>query len=153
MTDGIRAVLHTRELLRDLERIDRRVDRATMWAVREAGRTAKREARRAAPVLRKGSSGDRRTVTRKQLATGGRAVNPNAPVAGLLRASIGSTRRLKRFGPAVYGVNVAPRGYRVHFYSGKAEARSGYMRAGRKAAANAFPVIARRAWGRSTRTR
>ena len=141
-------VLGTRELQLALLDIDRRTDRATKWAVREAGRKAKSASRAAAPVLKANPSAG--VVTRRQVKRGGLAINPNAPVAGLLRSSIASGKQLHG-AAGTFAVRVAPRGDRVHLYSGKAELAHHYMQAGYDAAHAAFPAIAARAWLHSTR--
>lgn len=130
-----------------LARIDRNVDRASMWTVREAGRIVKREAKAKAPVW-KGPG-----VTRKQLRNGPKVVSRNAPVKGLLKASIHSRKQLKKLGPGGYENAVAPRGDRVHLYSGKAEARHGYMAAASSAATARIPAIAAKAYLRATNRR
>lgn len=130
-----------------LANIDRNVDRASMWSVREAGRIVKREAMAKAPVW-KGKG-----VTRKQLRNGPNVVNSNAPVKGLLKASIKSRKRLKKLAPGSYENAVAPRGPRVRLYSGKAEARHGFMAASQSAATARMPAIAAKAYLRATQRR
>ena len=124
MADGFSiAVKGINNLEREFKRIDRSVDRATMWAVREAGRKVKQQAKRNAPKK-----------------------------TGRLRGSIHSSKRL-RGGAGTYSVRVAPRGTPVYLYSGKAEAKTGYMSKGYAAAAPELEAIAVRAWGRATRGR
>lgn len=139
-----------REVERDFRDIDRHTTKATMWIVREAGRVARKEARRAAPVL-KPKDGQKR-ITVKQVKAGGIGKD-GPPVPGLLRASIASSKRLKRPAPGTYRVGVAPRGLRVHLYSQKVEAQAGYMKAGYDAADSAMPGIAERAWSKTARRR
>lgn len=143
-----RFVMHgIEQTRREFTAIERRTNRATMWAVREAGRTTAKVARRAAPVYRGATTGGK--VQRKGAL--GPAGNPNAPVAGLLRASIRPARRLIRHGAGEFQLNVAPRGARVHLYSGKIEGRVRYMADGQRAASARMPEIAARAWERAIR--
>ncbi len=145
MPDGFHmAVKGVHALDTAMLRIDRATDRATMWATREVGRVGRKAARQAAPILKDKT----RSISRKDFKQG----NPNnVPVRGLLRASITSSRRLRKPAPGTYAVRVAPRGLRVHLYSGKIEAQAGYMRKGYEAAASQGYEIARRAWARSSR--
>lgn len=144
---GIR--VQAQQLDKALTDIERRTRRATMYAVREAGRKTKQEARRNAPILAAGA--DKRSRSRKQAAGAGLAGNPNAPVRGLLKASIGSSKRLTQHGRDGFSVKVAPRGIRVHLYSGQAEARHGFMRKAYDTVAPQLREIAARAYTRSTK--
>lgn len=129
----------TQAALRDMSR---RVDRASMWALRETGRAVKTEAKRRAPVL-KGAG----TISRKRhKELGGGHSTP--PVAGLLKASISSSKRLRKVG-AAYVVKVGPRGDRVHLYAGKAEAANPYMKPAHEAAAARMGDIHANAWARA----
>lgn len=144
----VKAVVHgAKKLQREMVVMDRRVDRATMWTVREAGRDVKREAKRTAPVWK----GRGRSVSQKQAKTGGLAVNPHAPVRGLYKASIGSSKKLARYGPGVYGNKVAPRGFRVHFYSSQVEAKHHVMEKALNHVRPRFRAIGQRAYARATR--
>lgn len=130
----------------------RRMPHAARWAVREAGRVAKREARKRAPVLKD------RTVTAAAVARGARFrkagnIGPipsstNGPVAGLLRASIAPSKRLKQVGDSEFSLKVGPRGLRVHLYAQKEERRAGYMAAGEAAARAQVGRIAQEAFDR-----
>jgi len=141
--------VQTRELEKAFTDIERSTRRATMWAVREAGRKTKQEAKRGAPVLT--AAGDARGISRKQHAATARGDRTNAPVRGLLRASIGSSKRLREHGPDGFSVRVAPRGDRVHLYSGQAEARHGFMRKAYQSVAPQMHEIATRAYTRAMR--
>lgn len=128
--------------------------RAAMWAVREAGRTVRREAKANAPVLKdKGAVGVRTYQADRKFRAGGgigplRGGGTSQPIRGLLKASIAPSKNVKQLGTAAFSLKVGPRGDRVHLYSGKAEARSGFMAAGDRAAQDAMPAIAARAFGR-----
>jgi hypothetical protein len=142
--------------------IDKRTDRATMYALRAMGRKVKQEARRRAPVYK----GDRATMSLKDVKAGRKAgkvashqrvgrqvhapnlVEGNAVVPGLLKDSISSSKRFKRRGTE-YGLGIAPRGVRVHLYSGKAEATHHYMAAGYEAALHQLDEVAAKAWGKA----
>lgn len=141
--------VRTRELDRAFTEIERATRRATMWSVREGGRKTKQEAKRAAPVLT--AAADARGISRKQHAATPRGERTNAPVRGLLRASIGSSRRLYEHGPDGFSVRVAPRGDRVRLYSGQAEAKHGYMRKAYEVVAGQMHEIATRAYARAMR--
>lgn len=122
MADSIRAVVRgARELEAALADIDRRTNRATMYAVREAGRKVKQEAKRDAPK-----------------------------VTGKLRASIHSSKRLRRDGDGTYAVRVAARGL---LYSGKAEELHHFMQRAYDTVAPQLGAIAAKAWLRTTRRR
>ncbi|MCU1590087.1 MAG: hypothetical protein JWP11_1343 [Frankiales bacterium] len=135
-----------KELQRELKLIDKRVERATMYAVRQGGRQVKQQAKKNAPVYQGPGA-----ISGKQLRTGPLVVSRNAPVKGLLRSSIHSSKRLKRPAPGTYQVGVAPRGQRVHLYSAKAEARHGYMSRALDAVHPQFRAIAATAYARATR--
>jgi hypothetical protein len=153
MADGFHARVLWRTTAREMQRIEHSVDRATMYAVREAGRRVKQEAKRNAPVL-----GDSRGISRKAFRTGWDAGQFSAggktpPVKGLLRMSIHSSKRLHQDGRGGYAVRVAPRGERVHFYSGQVEAIYGYMRKAYDAVAPELTHIAADTWRKATRGR
>lgn len=150
MSDSLASiVIHgAQDLQRQFLLIEKNTDRATMWTVREAGRRVKQAAKRAVPVYKGGG----RAVTRKQAKTGGLAVNPNAPVKGLLKASISSSRRLIGSG-GTYTNRVAPRGARVRLYSQRIEARSSYMASAQSKVAGQISAIAEQAYARATRGR
>lgn len=139
--------------------IDRRVDRATMYALRACGRKVKQEARRRAPVYK----GTRSTMALKDVKAARKAgrvasharegrkvsaanlVEGNAVVPGLLKDSISSSKRFKKDASG-YRLGIAPRGPRVHLYSGKAEARAPYMKPGWEAAISVMSDIHAKAW-------
>jgi hypothetical protein len=94
-------------------------DRAVMWALREAGRQVKRKARARAPHD-----------------------------TGQLADSIASSKRLKKFGPHMYGINVGPHG-KSHLYSKKAEQRQPYMDPAAREVAGKFRDIHEKAMARA----
>lgn len=150
MADGIGFRMFTEPFTKAIDERQQRMPRAAMYAVREAGRVAKRTGRAKAPVLK-----DMSRLSHRELQKYGKAgFNTNAaysgnqPIPGLLKASIGSSRRLRQVGQSEFSVKVGPRGQRVHLYAGKAEARAHYMAEAEKAAHAAMPEIARRAFTR-----
>lgn len=136
----------TRKAMAD---IDRRADRATMWALRAVGRKVKQEARRRAPVLKDKTLVNVRLMKalKKAGATGGSS--RSQPVPGLLKDSISSGKRLTKQGD-FYRLGIAPRGDRVHLYSGAMEARYHYMAAGHAAAEAEMEQTFTDAWKRAT---
>lgn len=94
-------------------------DRAAMRGVRAAGRVVRSAARSRAPVD-----------------------------TGALKKSIKSSRQLKRYGPAAYGMTVAPRGFPQTAYAGKEEAAAGYMSGGFDAAGPAATAAFEQTWAR-----
>ena len=139
-TDPFKAFLKDRQ---------KRMPRAAMWAVREGGRTVKREAKAKAPVLQDKSkvsaAAYRRAYRQRAQGVAGPIRGEGGPVRGLLRQSIGSSRRLKQHGTAEFSVKVGPRGPRVRLYAQKIEARAGYMAAGEAAGQAAMPAIMKKA--------
>lgn len=117
-----------------------RMRRAAMYTVREGGRVCKTAAKVRAPVLK-----DRSAVRVTAWKRGGSQWS-NAPVAGLLRSSIASSRRLKETGDA-WTLTVGPRGPRAILYAGKEEVLAHYMAAGYAAVQAAMPAIAKNAFG------
>lgn len=77
--------------------MDINVDRGTMWAMREAGRAIREQGRATVPVL-----------------------------TGRLRNSIAASREIKGGGHS-FTMTVGPYGPRVALYSGKIQARTGFM--------------------------
>ena len=150
MADGISFKMVTEPFTKGIAERQKRMPRAAMYAVREAGRVAKRTGRANAPVLK-----DKSRLSHRELQKYGKAgfntkaaYTGNQPIPGLLKASIGSSKRLKRLGESEFSVKVGPRGQRVHLYAGKQEARAHFMAEAEKAAQAAMPEIARRAFGR-----
>jgi hypothetical protein len=82
----------------------------------------------------------------------GNLVEGNMVVPGLLKDSISSSKRFKRHGTE-YGLGIAPRGPRVHLYSGKMEAKYHYMAAGYEAALHELDAVAAKAWGKAMERR
>jgi hypothetical protein len=76
------------------------------------------------------------------------AYSGNQPIPGLLKSSISSSKRLKNIGDNAYSLKVGPRGQRVHFYSKKAEERTGYMDQAEAAAVAALKAAAEQAFNR-----
>jgi len=104
--------------IRALADIQKRTDRATMYALRAAARTGKQAARRATPVYK----GD----------------DPRAQ-KGLLRASIHTSRRLRRTGPPPsYAVHIGPWGQKVNLYRSKIEDQEHMMQRAYEQAAAAM---------------
>jgi hypothetical protein len=142
--DLISAHWDTSRLFRNLDEIDKATGRASMWTVREAGRKVKQQAKRTAPVYR-GTNG----VTRKQVAAAPLVVNHNRPVKGLYKSSIHSSKRLKKIREGEYANRIAPRGLRVHLYTGKVEQKYRVMRNAEAAVRPLVPAIAAGAWARA----
>lgn len=132
--------------------IDKRTDRATMYGLRAVGRKVKQEARRRAPVLKNQNLVNVRTVKalRKAGATGGES--RSQPIPGLLKDSISSGKRLTKTATG-YRIGIAPRGDRVHLYSGRMEARHHYMAGGHAAAESQMETIFVQAWTKATTPR
>lgn len=133
----------------------KRVDRASMYAVRATARAAKQNARRAAPVYR-GDNAVRVSTVKKarkagvnlrgeKLGKGEMVEGAGQVVAGLLRDSISSSRRLRKIGGS-YAVTVGPRGPRVHLYAAKIEDQAHFMARGYAAAIQHAPAIHAKAW-------
>lgn len=146
--------------LKEMEARTKATDRGSMYVVREAGRVAKRAARKAAPVYG-GKGVNIRDVKKARKAGVNLAgaklgkrerVEGNQIVVGLLRDSIGSSRRLVKVG-GTYVNKVGPRGPRVHLYARKIEVQSGYMKAAYEAVARQMPQIAEKALTKATRGR
>ena len=89
-----------------LAQLNRDFDRATMYGLRAAGRVAKQAGRREAPVY-KGT--DKRAVP------------------GRLKASISSTKRLRRTGQGAWVLRVAPHGAAVRTYRSRVGGEGRYM--------------------------
>lgn len=119
--------VHAQACVKEMHAIDKRVDRGTMWALRETGRLLGRRARAAAPVYR------------------GQAVGVES---GLLKRSIKSSRRIKKF-DRTQSLKVGPRGERVHLYAQKAEQQTGFMRKAYAEVAPAMAEIHARSWRKS----
>ena len=119
-----------------------KMERGAMWALRETGRVAARAAKAVTPVY-KGPG-----LTQKAFKADRKAAGINAPVRGLLRASIKPSRRVTSAGGAMY-LRVAPRGLRVQIYRGKIEGQVPYMEVGRAAAMAAAPAVWAEAIARS----
>lgn len=143
----VQARFDTSKLLRNLDAIDRATARASMWTVREAGRKTKQFARSGAPVY-KGPG-----LTRKQLAAGPLVSNPNRPVKGLYKASIHSSKQLKKVRPGEYANRVAPRGLRVSKYSRKVERQYHVMAAAEQRVTPLVRGIASKAWANAMKKR
>jgi hypothetical protein len=122
-------------LKRDLKDIDRRMDKATMWALRETGRVVKRTASRGAPRYR----GPARKVT-----YGGNTMDLQP---GMLRKSIRSSKRLKKFGDT-WAMSVGPRGY-SRFYAKRMNERHRFMESGMAAGIASHRSNYERAWTRA----
>lgn len=134
MADGFDFSMVTKPLVDALAERNRVMERAAMWAIRETGRAVRAAAKAEAPVYKGGMS------QRAYKRGGGRAgVGVSAPVSGLLRSSIKSSRMIG--GHGVFRLTVGPRGDRVHLYAGKIEADKPYMEAGYAAAMAAGPAI------------
>ena len=151
MADGFSVKTWWRTTSREMQRIEKSVDRATMYAVRQTGRRVKQEAKREAPVLKGG-------ISRKEFRAGWEAGRFSAggktpPIKGLLRVSIHSSKRLHQDGRGGYAVRVAPRGERVHFYSGQMESMYGYMRKAYERIAPELREVAADAWRKASRGR
>jgi len=149
MADGIAFSMITEPFHKGIAQRQARMPRAAMYSVREAGRVVKVAAKKAAPILK-----DPNAVTASQLARGtkfrkaggiGPVMTADRPVRGLLRASIKPTRNIRRVGD-MYELKIAPRGARVHLYSGAQEERFHYMAAGEAAGAAALQGIAKRSF-------
>lgn len=99
-----------------LKNMQRDFDRASMQGVRAAGRKVKQTMRKKAPVY----SGDDDRAT-----------------PGALKNSVHSSKRLKKEGPSSYSVRVGPMTPAVVPYRAKAEAKTGFAKAGFEDAAPA----------------
>jgi hypothetical protein len=155
MADGVSFKMVTEQFTKALDDRQRRMPGAAMWAVREAGRVAKKTARAQTPVLKdkQAASVAQMRKDRKFHAAGG--VGPtktggtaDRPIRGLLRASIGPSKNVKRLGPHEVSLKVGPRGERTHLYAAKIEKRAHMMAAGEAAAQAAMKGIAERAFAR-----
>ena len=102
----------------DLKALERSADLETSVGLRGVAKVLVRAERNLAPVY-KGKG-----ITRKQFKAAPLVVNRNAPIVGLLRASVKSGRTKKdgagEFGMG-YRIIVGPGGGRVNLYKGKIE--------------------------------
>ena len=137
MPDGLSFSIITKPLTDDLAARTKTMDRAAMWALRETGRVCRVAAKVDAPVYRGG-------MTQKAWRADRRAAGIHAPVSGLLRSSIKSSRRMGGF-TGFRTITIAPRGNRVRLYSGKINALVLFMQRGQAAAEAAAPAI----WARA----
>jgi len=133
MADGFSYSVVTRPLNDALAARVKLMDRGTMWALRQMGRVCSRAAKAEAPVYRGG-------MTQKSYKADRSAAGINAPVSGLLRASIKPSRQITHAG-GVFWMTVGPRGPRTNLYKGKIEALHPYMAVGAAAAEVAAPGI------------
>lgn len=135
--DRIRANLHYKSTLHDLDDITRRSNRAAMWSVREVGRLFKRTAAKAAPVYQ----GPAKTI---------RVNGESRPVVkGELKRSIRSSKNLRRHGDGDYSVVAGPRGDHVRLYAQKQERRRPFIRPAYEAALSQARQIHDRAWAKA----
>jgi hypothetical protein len=142
MADGISFSMVTEPYMKWSDERQVKMRRAAMWTVREGGRIVKRAARAKAPVLK-----DRNAVRFAAFKKSAHGAYADQPVAGLLKNSIATSRRIHQVGDT-YSVKVGPRGQRVHLYAAKAEARTSYMRDGFAAAEALMQAVSEDAYGR-----
>lgn len=134
MPDGISFTFDTAPFKAFLSDRDRRMKQAAMYNVRAGGRVVAAVAKAKAPVLK-----DRTAQTVRAYRKSKGAVN--APVRGLLKASIKPSRRL-RYDGVTWSLKVGPRGPRVHLYAAKQEDRTGFMRDAYAAVESQMKIIA-----------
>jgi hypothetical protein len=149
MADGISFKMITESFDFGIKDRQARMPRAAMWAVREAGRTVKKVERAKAPVL-KGGGPSAKTLGRLNRRAGftvGKGAY-DAPVPGLLKASITPSKNLRQLGVSSYSLKVGPRGQRVHLYAQKAEKKHGFVQAGEDAAAAALKAVSEQAFAK-----
>lgn len=151
MADGFSMSMLTKPTMDAMADMAKRTDRATMWALREVGRQIKREARKRAPVYK----GVRAAATHREMKALAKAgmtgSTGNVVISGLLKNSIGSSRRFKREAGGAYIIKVGPRGERTHLYAGKIEARQAYMRPAYDQVTPQMAAIHAKAWERAMR--
>lgn len=123
MADGFSFLFEGfKELSHKFEAIDRAVDKASMFTVREVGRQVKRAAKRNAPKD-----------------------------SGRLAKSIGSSRHLRKLGPASYQLKVWPHGPVAHKYAPKEEDAQPFMGPAESEVQSKVKSIADKAYGRAIR--
>jgi hypothetical protein len=145
MADSLSFKMVTKPFTDFLDFQQKQMRRGAMYSLRETGRVVKREAKSRAPVLSDKSAVS--NAQHKRNVKAGVSSGPG-PVRGLLKASIGSSRRLKLTGLDSWSLKVGPRGVRVHLYAGKIETQHPYMAPARSAAEAQSAAIAAKTYAK-----
>lgn len=129
MADDISVRMLWQPTLDALKKADAEVQKANMFALRQTGRAIAKDAKRRAPVLADASGKKSSVKTIKAAKKAGlrKGGDFQAVIPGLLRASIGNAKKLRKDGNTST-LLVGPLGKRVTLYRQKIEAIKPFMR-------------------------